>query len=314
MSDSIQTFASLVLGTAFVGSVLFLEQNSKEHFATETMSGKSQMAEMRARYMAAQNNQDYSDGSYPNVKQFYSQDQRRAQNQFAQMANTGHAVGNTRAYAGPRGDIPQSQANINLNASGDQELAYQLYQQSVNASTPTLSQLNSISGNSDQQTGNNSPLQGGVSSDFAPYSILGGSGPDLYNSEYQAVNLGNPRAEQISACAQNAPTFVATSLLPKPMVPGQDSWNIGAPQDITANQNFLSASQQMGVDTVLGSNRNASHDLRQTIPNPISVVSPWMNTTILPDLMRRSLDGFVPSDGLYGSNVQPVGTYVGMSD
>lgn len=64
-------------------------------------------------------------------------------------------------------------------------------------------------------------LQGGLSQDYAPYDTLGNAGPQLYESEYQAVNLGNQRAQSISACAQNAPTFVATSLLPKPTIPGQ---------------------------------------------------------------------------------------------
>ena len=163
------------------------------------------------------------------------------------------------------------------------------------------------------QTGNDSPLRGGVSSDYAPYNILG-SGPELFNSEYQAVNLGNPRAESISACAQNAPTFIATSLLPKPSVPGQDSWDIGAPQNILATKNFLSATQQLGVDTVLSSNKNASHDIRSTILNPINVVSPWMNSTIQPDLERRPLECGAPRDGLYGCGSNLGGSYVGYTD
>ncbi len=114
---------------------------------------------------------------------------------------------------------------------------------------------------------------------------------------------------------QNAPNFVATSLLPKPAIPGQQAWEINAPNNILANQNFLSASQQIGVDTTLSSRRNQSYDIRNTIPNPINVVSPWNNTWIMPDLERRPLDCFIPTDqGLYGcgtsgANVNP--TFVG---
>lgn len=99
-------------------------------------------------------------------------------------------------------------------------------------------------------------LGGGLSADSAPYNVLNDQGPTLYASEFQAVNYGNERAQSISACAQNAPTFVATSLLPKPAIPGQQAWDIGAPNNILANQNFLSATQQIGVDTVLGSTKN----------------------------------------------------------
>ena len=274
------------------------------------------LQEMKAKYAAMQN---ANANNYPQNKMFYAKSNAAANMQMAAM-NPGSAgnVQSNRAFAGPPGYIPQSEANINLSASGDQLLAYQLYQQAVNAATPTLQQLNSISGESQMQTGP-TVLRGGVSSDYAPYDVLGSGGPELYASEYQAVNIGNPRADAISACAQNAPTFVATSLLPKPSVPGQDSWDIGAPQSILANQNFLSATQQIGVDTVLSSNRNASHDIRNTIPNPINVISPFLNTSITPDLERRPLDCYIPQDGLYGCGAPQVGanmngTYVGYTD
>lgn len=222
-----------------------------------------------------------------------------------------NAQSNTK-YSGPNGNLPGREQKINLNESGDQLLSYQIYQQAVNAATPTMQQLDSISGQSYQQTGEGAvKTGGGVSDKTAPYNVLNGN---LHDSEYQAVNFANERAQNISACAQNAPTFVATSLLPKPTMPGEQSWDINAPQNILANQNFLAATQQMGVDTVLGSLRNPSYDLRNTIPNPINVVSPWMNTTITPDLERRPLDTFIPSNGIYGAgpsgcNTNP--TYVG---
>jgi hypothetical protein len=297
MADSAQTFASLALGTIFLGSILFLESSRK----TENFGNDETIQTMRSR------------STYPQAKTFYSNAQARAA--MAQGAANGYVpnVQSNRAYAGPPSNLPQSQSNVNLNASGDQLLAYQLYQQAVNASTPTTQQLESISGQSQEQTGQTS-LQGGVSAEYAPYNMLGSAGPEYYSSEYQAVNIGNQRAQQISACAQNAPTFVATSLLPKPEIPNSEAWNIGAPQSILSNQNFLSATQSIGVSTVLGSLRNASHDIRGTIPNPVNIVSPWGNTTILPELERRPLDSFIPSNGLYGSNVTPTGTYVGMSD
>lgn len=190
---------------------------------------------------------------------------------------------------------PMKQAKGDVR-NANQLLAYQLYQQAVDAATPNQYQLDSAGGQV--------PIDHQM---FDPVPM--GNMP----AQYQAVNFGNPRADQISVCAQNAPTFVSTSLLPKPTVPGQDSWDIGAPQNILASQDFLSAVQQIGTDTVLGSLRNASYDIRNNIPNPINVVSPWMNTTITPDLERRPLDCFIPENGLYGcgpagANVN--GTYV----
>lgn len=56
-----------------------------------------------------------------------------------------------------------------------------------------------------------------------------------------------------------------------------------------SGQNFLSATQQMGINTINGTKRNATHDLRSEPPNPKIAVSPWNNSTIEPDLMRKGL-------------------------
>lgn len=173
---------------------------------------------------------------------------------------------------------------------GTQSAAYQLYQQAVNAATPTIAQLERISN-----------LPGGgygyIDTPEAPGLVPPAGEGSFYDAA--AVNFSNRRAEMISPCAQNAPTFVASTLLPKINLPGQPSWDVYDTAAL-ANQNFLSATQQIGVDTVLGSLRNSSRDLRNNIPNPTNVVSPWMNSTITPDLQRRPLDAYVPSDGIYG--------------
>ena len=53
---------------------------------------------------------------------------------------------------------------------------------------------------------------------------------------------------------------------------------------------FLKAGHHMGIDTQGTSLRNANLQLRSEPPNPQSQVSPWMNTTIGPDLGRKPLE------------------------
>jgi hypothetical protein len=175
---------------------------------------------------------------------------------------------------------------------GTQLANYQLYQQAVNAATPTVTQLENISN-----------LPGGgygyINTPDAP-GLVPPAGKPFYDAA--AVDFGNRRAELISPCAQNAPTFVASSLLPKINLPGVPSWQV-TDTNALANQDFLSPLQQYGVDTVLSSNKNPSYDLRGDIPNPINVVSPWLNSTITPDLERRPIMAYVPSDGVYGSGI-----------
>lgn len=180
-------------------------------------------------------------------------------------------------------------------AGGTQLAGYQLYQQAVNAATPNMQQLANIS-NLSGHTNPNSP-------GMPPYA-------NTFGANAAKVNFGTRRAELISPCAQNAPTFVASSLLPQMNLPGAESWNVHDTKAL-ANQDFLSATQQIGVDTVLSSLRNPSYDIRNNIPNPINVVSPWLNSTITPDLTRRPLDApsEIPTQGIYSGNPGVFKTY-----
>ncbi len=55
-------------------------------------------------------------------------------------------------------------------------------------------------------------------------------------------------------------------------------------------KNFLSAGALVGVNTIGQSLRNANLQLRAEPPNPQSQVSPWLVSTIEPDLQRRPLE------------------------
>ena len=54
--------------------------------------------------------------------------------------------------------------------------------------------------------------------------------------------------------------------------------------------NFLSSGYHIGVNTVGQSLKNANRQLRSEPPNPQVSVSPWMNSSIGPDLLRRPLE------------------------
>tara|TARA_B100002051_G_scaffold229533_1_gene226651 strand:+ start:41 stop:649 length:609 start_codon:yes stop_codon:yes gene_type:complete len=56
------------------------------------------------------------------------------------------------------------------------------------------------------------------------------------------------------------------------------------------NVNLLKAGYHTGIDTVGTVLRNANLQVRSEPPNPTAKVSPWMNTTIEPDLMRVPLE------------------------
>ena len=82
------------------------------------------------------------------------------------------------------------------------------------------------------------------------------------------------------------PTLNPADLLPKD---SNSEWAQMNPGSLS--QNFLQASAQIkSIDTVGGSLRNANLQVRSEPPNPQKNVSPWLNTTIEPDLMRQPLE------------------------
>lgn len=57
-----------------------------------------------------------------------------------------------------------------------------------------------------------------------------------------------------------------------------------------AEINLLKAGYHAGIDTIGSTLRNSNLQLRSEPPNPSTKVSPWMNSTIEPDLMRVPLE------------------------
>jgi hypothetical protein len=108
------------------------------------------------------------------------------------------------------------------------------------------------------------------SGDLAP-SDLSGTGIDLSNS-----------------CAMKAGTGLSSSLLPRE-VASSDDFGQFAPDDILKGQNFLDPRSQIGwPETIGGTLRNANQSERAEPPNPKSAYT-WNNSTIVPDLMQRTM-------------------------
>lgn len=63
-----------------------------------------------------------------------------------------------------------------------------------------------------------------------------------------------------------------------------------AGQGSLTDKNFLNAGYHVGVNTVGQSLRNANRQLRSDPPNPQTKVSPWMQTTIEPDVNRKPFE------------------------
>ena len=62
--------------------------------------------------------------------------------------------------------------------------------------------------------------------------------------------------------------------------------------------NFLNSGYHSGINTVSSTLRNANLDLRSDPPNPRKAISPFLNSTIEPDLYRREFE--VGEGGCHG--------------
>ena len=111
--------------------------------------------------------------------------------------------------------------------------------------------------------------------------------------------LGQNESQQAVTGLGRTPStcYPQQKLKPEDLLPTDENkaiqeFNIAKPvgEGILQGVNMLDSSYHVGVNTVGQSLRNANRQLRSEPPNPQVNVSPWMNTTIGPDLPRRPLE------------------------
>jgi hypothetical protein len=98
----------------------------------------------------------------------------------------------------------------------------------------------------------------------------------------------------INAESMIQPQAAGSMQNPSDLLPGDtnNEWAQLNPagQGDLANINLLKAGYHIGIDTVGQTLRNANLQIRSEPPNPQVNVSPWMQSTISPDLMRIPLE------------------------
>jgi hypothetical protein len=107
--------------------------------------------------------------------------------------------------------------------------------------------------------------------------------------EYAPVDFTGPDAAgNASSCAMNSGVGLASSLLPYKEAK-QENYSDFAPEEILKGQNFLDPRQQIGFpETIGGTLRNGNQQIRADPPNPKQGFL-WNNSTIVPDLMQRTM-------------------------
>jgi hypothetical protein len=106
--------------------------------------------------------------------------------------------------------------------------------------------------------------------------------------------LEGPSADQINPANLPRDCFPKDQLSPKDLLPADmdTKWSQSVPanQGLLGDQNFLTAGYHVGINTVGQSLRNANRQLRSEPVVSKQAVSPWLQSTIEPDINRKPFE------------------------
>jgi hypothetical protein len=115
------------------------------------------------------------------------------------------------------------------------------------------------------------------------------------NGDLEEFTNGSDYIQQDPTSCFKRDRLTKDDLLPKDANLKWAQINPSSAGDIT-DKNFLTAGYHIGIDTKGQSLRNANLQLRSEIPNPQVAVSPWLISTIEPDIRPVSFEiGSAPS-------------------
>ena len=127
--------------------------------------------------------------------------------------------------------------------------------------------------------------------DVPEQQVVSGSEEMGYNEQPQSIGFEQTGSQMNQLPSECYPKDVLSSadLLPRD---ANSLWAQVSPsgQGSLADQNFLTSGFHIGINTVGQTLRNANRQLRSEPLNPQVKVSPWMQTTIDPDINRRPLE------------------------
>ena len=139
----------------------------------------------------------------------------------------------------------------------------------------------------------NIPGSTNVAMSAAPASVemaMPAMGPVGQNEVFSNVPNGSTTSTYgLSPVPRANPQYDPSELLPKDINSQWAQLNPAGSADFK-NVNLLKAGSLIGIDTIGSTLRNANLQERSEPPNPTTSVSPWLNTTIEPDLMRLPLE------------------------
>lgn len=103
-------------------------------------------------------------------------------------------------------------------------------------------------------------------------------------AKYALFPPQNPGQKEVCGSNQNCSPeelYDADKYLPQEI--NKDWFEVPAEPVSVKNRHLVNVIRPFGIDTIVSSKKGAGQDLRGTIPNPKTVVAPWLNSSIEPD-------------------------------
>lgn len=170
--------------------------------------------------------------------------------------------------------------------------SYESFANEIGQSFPEAPQRSSVASNDPYvaKSGEMSANMGNIAPYDAENSLYDASG----NNSIEKFGSTNEVTQDPTTCFKRD-RLTKDDLLPKDANLKWAQVNPSSIGDIT-DKNFLTAGYHLGINTVGQSLRNANLQLRSEIPNPQIAVSPWLISTIEPDVRPVSFEiGSAPS-------------------
>ena len=169
-------------------------------------------------------------------------------------------------------------------------LLYFLYNQSIKNKTEE-EYLENFEDHSNQPTAGDDVLdEESVMDNFDNHNEMEGLENESEMESFQNQNNMNGNLNEQS----NNSSFPKQQLGASDLLPQDDSslWAQVNPsgEGSLKDRNFLQSGYHIGINTVGQTLRNANQQLRSEPPNPQVKVSPWLQTTIEPDLGRKPME------------------------
>ena len=193
----------------------------------------------------------------------------------------------------PMNNVPLNNLQAPVNVSDEElenvlnmELEEEVNNSVANNVARNNAAVNNAASANNTASANNAAVNNAAASNNVPVEeVL--EGFDGHGEEEE--NNGNNQNNQNRNNPVNNGTFTCSDLLPGDT---NSTWAQVNPSGVGAlcDTNLLNSGHHLGVNTVGTSMRNANRGLRSEPPNPQVRVSPWLQTTIAPDLLRRPLE------------------------